>query len=187
VLINDILDMERLESDLQRFDCQRFDVADLVRRSLEDNAGYAQSLGVRFETPESLSHADVLVDDSRFLQVMANLLSNACKFSPEGAAIEVHARRHRGKAQVVVRDYGPGIPPEFQPRIFQKFSQADSSDSRSRAGTGLGLAISRAIVERLGGRISFETGPAGTSFHFELPDADHAQSQGQAENEERRA
>jgi PAS domain S-box-containing protein len=183
-LINDILDMERLESDLQRFDCRRFDVADLVRRSLEDNAGYAQSLGVRFTTPEPLCHVDVLVDDGRFLQVMANLLSNGCKFSPEGAAVEVYARHHRGKVQVAVRDYGPGIPTDFQPRIFQKFSQADSSDSRSRAGTGLGLAISRAIVERLGGRISFETGPVGTSFYFELPEADVAE---QTQDEEPRA
>jgi signal transduction histidine kinase len=76
-----------------------------------------------------------------------------------------------GNVRVAVRDYGRGIPPEFQPRIFQKFSQADSSDSRTRAGTGLGLAISRAIVERLGGHIGFETGPGGTTFFFELPNA----------------
>lgn len=171
LLINDILDMEKLESDKQRFDVRRVDVGDLVSRSLEDNAGFAQSLGVHFTTPESLCHSDVLVDPGRFLQVMANLLSNASKFSPAGAAIEVTARCIKGSVRVAVRDYGEGIPPEFQPRIFQKFSQADSSDSRSLAGTGLGLAISRAIIERLGGHIGFDTGPGGTTFFFELPDA----------------
>lgn len=171
LLINDILDMEKLESDKQRFDVRRLDVGELVSRSLEDNAGFAQSLGVRFTTPEPLCRVDVLVDSGRFLQVMANLLSNASKFSPAGAAIEVTTRAAQGRVRVAVRDYGRGIPTEFQPRVFQKFSQADSSDSRSRAGTGLGLAISRAIIERLGGRIGFDTGPGGTTFFFELPEA----------------
>lgn len=177
LLINDILDMEKLESEKQRFDVRRMDVSELVNRSLEHNAGFAQSLNVRFLTPEPLCHADVLVDPDRFLQVMANLLSNASKFSPPGAAIEVSARCHQGRVRVSVRDHGKGIPPEFQPRIFQKFSQADSSDSRSRAGTGLGLAISRAIVERLGGHIGFDTGPGGTTFYFDLPEADSVAAQ----------
>lgn len=172
LLINDILDMEKLESEKQRFDIRRMDVSELVRRSLEDNAGFAQSLSVHFVTPEPLCQLDVLVDPGRFLQVMANLLSNASKFSPAGAAIEVSARCSQGRVRVSVRDYGKGIPPEFQPRVFQKFSQADSSDSRSRAGTGLGLAISRAIVERLGGHIDFDSGPGGSTFYFELPDAE---------------
>lgn len=171
-LINDILDMEKLESDRQRFDVRRMRVADLVSRSLEENAGFAQSLGVHFTTPEPLAEVEALVDPGRFLQVMANLLSNASKFSPAGAAIEVRARASQGQVRISVRDFGKGIPPEFQPRLFQKFSQADSSDSRRLAGTGLGLAISRAIVERLGGNIGFETGPGGTTFYFDLPDAD---------------
>lgn len=177
LLINDILDMEKLESEKQRFDVRRMDLSGLVKRSLDDNAGFAQSLNVHFVTPEPLCETDVLVDPGRFLQVMANLLSNASKFSPAGAAIEVTARCHQGRVRVSVRDYGKGIPPEFQPRIFQKFSQADSSDSRSRAGTGLGLAISRAIVERLGGHIGFDTGPGGTTFYFDLPDADSVAAQ----------
>lgn len=171
-LINDILDMEKLESDRQRFDVRRMNLAELVTRSLEDNAGFAQSIGVRFVVPEPLCDVDVLVDSGRFLQVMANLLSNAGKFSPSGAPIEIRASAAQGRVRVSVRDFGKGIPAEFQPRLFQKFSQADSSDSRRLAGTGLGLAISRAIVERLGGNIGFETGPGGTTFYFDLPDAD---------------
>jgi signal transduction histidine kinase len=155
-------------------------LSELVERSLEDNAGFAQSLNVHFVTPEPLCDTEVLVDAGRFLQVMANLLSNASKFSPPGAAIEVTARCHQGRARVSVRDYGKGIPVEFQSRIFQKFSQADSSDSRSRAGTGLGLAISRAIVERLGGHIGFDTGPGGTTFYIDLPDADSVAAQAMA-------
>lgn len=177
LLINDILDMEKLESEKQRFDVRRMNLGELVKRSLEDNAGFAQSLNVRFVTPEPLCDTEVLVDPGRFLQVMANLLSNASKFSPAGAAIEVTARCNQGRARVSVRDYGKGIPLEFQSRIFQKFSQADSSDSRSRAGTGLGLAISRAIVERLGGHIGFDTGPGGTTFYFDLPEADSLAAQ----------
>jgi len=173
LLINDILDMERLESDKQRFDARRLPVAELVARSLEDNVGFAHSLGVHFTVPTPLCDEAVQVDPSRFLQVMANLLSNASKFSPPGAAIEVTAESVHGNVRIAVRDYGKGIPPEFQPRIFQKFSQADSSDSRTLAGTGLGLAISRAIVERLGGHIGFETGPGGTTFYFELPNANN--------------
>lgn len=180
LLINDILDMEKLESDKQRFEIRRIAAGELVKRSLEENAGFAQSLNVHFVTPEPLCDTDVMVDPTRLLQVMANLLSNACKFSPAGAAIEVSARCDHGRVRVAVRDYGKGIPPEFQSRIFQKFSQADSSDSRSRAGTGLGLAISRAIVERLGGHIAFETGPGGTTFFFELPEADSVAAQTQA-------
>jgi PAS domain S-box-containing protein len=176
LLINDILDIEKLESDKQRFDVRRMDVSELVTRSLEENAGLAQSLDVHFATPEPLCHADVLVDPSRFLQVMANLLSNASKFSPAGAAVEVTAHCNHGRVRVAVRDHGKGIPPEFQSRIFQKFSQADSSDSRNGTGTGLGLAISRAIVERFGGHIAFESGPAGTTFFFELPEADSVAS-----------
>ncbi len=177
LLINDILDMEKLESEKQRFDLRRVAVSELVKRSLADNAGFAQSLSVRFVTPEPLCRAEVLVDPDRFLQVMANLLSNASKFSPAGGTIEVTAHCNQGRVRVAVRDHGKGIPPEFQPRIFQKFSQADSSDSRSRAGTGLGLAISRAIVERLGGHIGFDTGPGGTTFYFDLPDADTVAAQ----------
>jgi PAS domain S-box-containing protein len=177
LLINDILDMEKLESEKQRFDVRRMEVGGLVKRSLEDNAGFGQSLNVHFVTPEPLCNTDVLVDPGRFLQVMANLLSNASKFSPAGAPIEVTARCHQGRVRVCVRDHGKGIPPDFQPRIFQKFSQADSSDTRSRAGTGLGLAISRAIVERLGGHIGFDTGPGGTTFYFDLPDADSMAAQ----------
>jgi DNA-binding response OmpR family regulator len=113
----------------------------------------------------------VNVDSDGLSQVLTNLLSNAVKFSPAGSSVDVRIAGGTGRVRVEVRDRGSGIPEEFRDRIFQKFSQADSSDTRQKSGTGLGLNISKAIVERLGGTIGFstETG-AGTTFFFELPE-----------------
>jgi CheY-like chemotaxis protein len=103
--------------------------------------------------------------------VVTNLLSNAMKFSPADGVVEIHVSRSVRQVRVEVRDRGPGIPEEFRKRIFQKFSQADSSDTRQKGGTGLGLNISRAIIERLGGSIGFDTRTGeGTTFFFELPE-----------------
>jgi signal transduction histidine kinase len=107
------------------------------------------------------------------MQVMNNLLSNAAKFSPPGLEVLVVVARdgeNPDRAVVSVTDQGPGVPPEFQDRIFQKFAQADASDTRQKSGTGLGLAIAKAIVERHRGRIGYRSAPgAGTTFFFELP------------------
>jgi CheY-like chemotaxis protein len=101
---------------------------------------------------------------------MTNLLSNAAKFSPPGGAVDVSARQEAGKVRVSVSDRGPGIPEAFRSRIFGRFAQADSADSRLKGGTGLGLAISKRLVEMMQGRIAFEDREAGgTTFLFELP------------------
>ena len=102
--------------------------------------------------------------------MLANLLSNAAKFSKPGTDVEVAVTVRDGMVRIAVEDRGPGITPEFQSRIFQKFSQADGSDTRAKAGTGLGLAISRALVERMNGRIGYTTQVGvGSVFHVELP------------------
>ena len=115
--------------------------------------------------------ARVRADSDRLIQVVTNLLSNALKFSPQHAPVDVSIGRHDGMIRVAVRDRGPGIPTSFHDQLFEKFTQADASDRRQRGGTGLGLTICRAIIEDLGGRIDFETEVgAGTTLFFDLPE-----------------
>jgi len=169
-LINDILDIEKIESGKMRLDLQVVDLKPLLVQTLAANEGFgtAQNVSLSLDFPQD--GLQVHVDSDRLAQVMTNLLSNAMKFSPPGGVVEVHVMPASIGVRVEVRDHGPGIPEEFRKRIFQKFSQADSSDTRQKGGTGLGLNISRAIVERLGGSIGFESETGvGTTFFFELP------------------
>jgi PAS domain S-box-containing protein len=169
-LINDILDSEKIESGNIRFDLKDVPLAALLERALADNQGFAAEHGVRLALHVPQYPVQVHVDTDRLLQVVTNLLSNAVKFSPRDGTVDVSVAVVDGRARVEVRDRGPGIPEEFRARIFQKFAQADSSDTRARGGTGLGLNISRAIIERLHGTLGFTTGTGvGTTFAFELP------------------
>ncbi|HZF13710.1 MAG TPA: ATP-binding protein [Thermoanaerobaculia bacterium] len=170
-LINDILDFEKVESGAVAFRFQRIDLAALVEQAVESNRSYAQPFNVRFEVTASLSDAWVWADPDRLLQVLANLLSNAAKFSPRGDRVMIALTRSDGRLRVSVTDQGRGIPSDFQHRVFERFAQADASSTRQKGGTGLGLAISKTIVERHGGHIGFETRPAaGTTFFFDLPE-----------------
>jgi len=169
-LINDILDIEKIESGKMQLDLQVMGLKPLLVQALEANEGFGagKNVSLRLYCPDET--LQVLADSDRLTQVVTNLLSNAMKFSQPGETVEVHVSRAGLGVRVEVRDRGPGIPDEFRKRIFQKFSQADSSDTRQVAGTGLGLNISRAIVERLGGHIGFESeAGVGTTFFFELP------------------
>ena len=104
------------------------------------------------------------------MQVLTNLLSNAAKFSPQGGTVHVGVRVAGEAAYVHVRDEGAGIAPQFHARIFERFAQADSSDSRAKGGTGLGLWIAKTLMERLGGEVGFQSEPGdGAEFHISLP------------------
>ncbi len=169
-LINDILDMEKVESGRMEFFNRPVVMTDLVRQTLEANQGFAAERNVRLEMVAVVPDAQVMADSDRFAQVLTNLVSNAIKFSPPNAAVEVAMTQRGDRLRVTVHDHGTGVPEAFRPRLFERFAQADSSDTRAKGGTGLGLSISQAIVERLGGTLGFEA-PAGggASFFAELP------------------
>ncbi len=169
-LINDILDIEKIESGKMQLDLQPMALMPLMVQAIAANEGYGLANQVSLTLHCDDPGLQVKVEADRLTQIVTNLLSNALKFSPPGGTVEVHVTRAGLGVRVEVRDHGPGIPEEFRKRIFQKFSQADSSDTRQKGGTGLGLNISRAIVERMGGSIGFESRLGeGTTFFFELP------------------
>ncbi|HEY3890246.1 MAG TPA: ATP-binding protein, partial [Caulobacteraceae bacterium] len=172
-LINDMLDVEKIESGKMKFDMAPLTLADAAQRSIDAVRGYADQLGVEvgFQAPDEALM--VRADVDRLVQVGANLISNALKFSKTGDRVEVSVQRRGRLARLSVIDHGPGIPDEFRARIFTKFAQADSSDTRQKGGTGLGLVIAKEIVDRHGGRLWFESEPGrGARFHVDLPLAD---------------
>jgi signal transduction histidine kinase/CheY-like chemotaxis protein len=169
-LINDLLDMERLASDRLRLDLHVQALMPLVDKAIELAQGFARENQVEFRLSARADGAEVRVDAERLRQVMVHFLSNAAKFSPRGSQVELRVSCADGAARVEVIDHGCGIPEHFRGRIFQKFSQADSSDTRQKGGTGLGLAICKGLIERMNGLIGFESTPGvGTRFHFQLP------------------
>ncbi len=172
LLINDILDIEKIESGNMRLDLRPCDLASLLRQSIEANEAYAALFGCHIVLENTADNAMVVVDPDRFVQVMNNLLSNAAKFSPAGGDIAVTAVRRAQGIRITISDQGPGIPAEFHGRVFQKFAQADSSDTRVKGGTGLGLSIARAIARKFSGDITFESAAGqGAKFFFDLPQA----------------
>jgi two-component system sensor histidine kinase/response regulator len=171
-LINDILDIEKLETGKMAFDIRPLDLASLLEKALDQNRPMAESFHTTLRL-EATSGRDVVGDAHRLMQVLTNLISNACKFSPLGGEVVVASEDRGGTVRVSIRDHGPGIPEDFRHRIFEKFAQADNSDARQKNGTGLGLSIVKEIVRRLGGEIHFADAPGGgTVFFFDLPVAE---------------
>ena len=169
-LINDILDIEKIESGKLTLNPQVIRVDELVREAMVLNKGFGDRFKVRFEARGALSPREVTADHKRLLQVMTNLLSNAAKFSPEGQVVEISTEERADCLRVAVHDRGPGIPEAFRARVFGRFNQADSTTSRQKGGTGLGLAICKRLVEMMQGRIGFQDRDGGgTTFWFELP------------------
>lgn len=168
-LVNDILDLEKVEAGRLELDLAPIDLEAFLVHAIALNAAYADRHGTRFELAPLSESLRVVADRERLLQVLTNLLSNAAKYSPRGAAVTVSAQRNGDAARVEVRDHGAGIPDDFKERIFQKFAQAQGPDQRSKGGTGLGLAISKAMIEAMGGRIGYTRAAGETVFFFEVP------------------
>ena len=174
LLINDILDIEKIEAGKMRFSFKSLDLDALVGDAVQGAEGLAGTRSIKLVRRERHPGLRVYGDEHRLLQVVTNLLSNAIKFSPEAGTVEVDVHERDGQARVAVVDHGAGIPEASQPRIFQKFFQADSSSTREKGGTGLGLSICKALIERMDGHIGFRSKPGETVFHFELP-LEHAE------------
>jgi PAS domain S-box-containing protein len=169
-LINDILDIEKIESGKLALVPEVLALDELVRESMLLNKAFGERFSVRFEAHGGMSGSRVHADRKRLLQVMTNLLSNAAKFSPEGGVVEIGTADVGPNVRVSVHDRGSGIPEAFRGRIFGRFTQADSTATRQKGGTGLGLAICKRLVELMHGRIGFDDRPGGgTTFWFELP------------------
>ncbi|MBL6929099.1 MAG: CHASE domain-containing protein [Rhodospirillales bacterium] len=169
-LINDILDIEKIEAGKMDFRMAPVELGELLRTALAANQGFAEECEVTLVIADTHSDAVVDGDEDRLLQVMANLLSNAAKFSPRNADVRISLSETAAGYRIAVADRGLGIPEKFRSKIFAKFSQADSSDTRQKGGTGLGLNISKAIVEKHGGTIGFDTDTGeGSTFFFDLP------------------
>lgn len=169
-LVNDLLDIDKLQSGTLDFQFEATDLGQLLTSSIEQNRPYSQEMGVTIdlEVPEQPVIAEV--DRGRMLQVMSNLLSNAAKFSDAGSRARVRLTPSSAAARISVIDHGRGMSPEFRRRLFTRFAQEDRIATPGKAGTGLGLAICKSIVDRHGGQLHVETKMAvGTIFHIDLP------------------
>lgn len=174
-LIDDILDLERLDAGRMPLRPERVDGADLARRAVDGIAGAAAAAGVATSAAvaDSSADVDVEVDPHRLLQVLTNLLGNAIKFSERGGAVAVTTARSGDDVRISVSDHGRGIPADQLAKVFERFGQVDAGDSRRQGGTGLGLAIAKEIVVRSGGTLAVESQPGrGSTFTVTLPAAD---------------
>ena len=172
-LIDDILDMERIDSGKISIHLRSTDPRSIVDEVLESQRQLAIDFDVKLEVLDSPSRPWLCADPDKLHQVLMNLVSNAIKYSPSGECVDISiVTTTEDMVRISVRDRGSGIPEEFQASLFEKFTRADTSDTRRREGTGLGLSIAKRLTEEMGGRIGFETAAGeGTTMFVEFPSA----------------
>lgn len=171
ILVNDLLDFERMEYGGMLFKMEPHKLFDLVLKVIEANQGYAKKFSIQLVLQNARDEGwRVRVDANRFNQVMSNLISNGIKFSLPQGRVEIRIDAAADEVSVWVTDHGIGIAESFQKRIFDKFSQADGSVTRKYAGTGLGLSLAKSMIEKMGGRIGFDSVEGeGARFYVALP------------------
>ena len=169
-LINDILDVEKIESGQMQYWFEPQTLLPLVQGAIDCTQTYAAQFNATLALAAGAIDAPVNEDGDRIVQVVVNLLSNAAKFSPAGGQVLVNVQRHADRVRVSVKDQDAGIADEFRERIFEKFGTVDASDTRKKGGTGLGLNICRRMVQAHGGTIDFfSVAGEGAEFYFDLP------------------
>ncbi|MBX9689052.1 MAG: response regulator [Candidatus Obscuribacterales bacterium] len=182
-LINDILDLKKLESGKFEFQKLELSPAELLAMAISYTDGMAREREVRLEIGWTTKKT-FLADADRINQVLVNLISNAIKFSPRNSSVELSCTFQDSEVRFAVRDHGKGIPASEQHKLFHKFQQLDASDQRTQEGTGLGLAICKAIVEQHHGKIGVESeSGGGSTFWFSLPVAFEDDFAGNADGE----
>ncbi|POF29620.1 sensor histidine kinase [Roseibium marinum] len=169
-LVNEILDFEKLRANKTKFEMKVLDLNSEIEKALELNQGYADDAGIQLDAELASNEILVSLESTKFQQIMSNLISNAVKFSNKGHTVTLRTMVSRRKGRIEVVDKGVGIDENFRKHIFQAFSQADGSATRSEGGTGLGLNISKSFVEGMHGQIGFDSlVGSGTTFWVEFP------------------
>jgi signal transduction histidine kinase len=172
-LINDVLDLSKIEAGKMELEVSEVKIADLLQNSLVmiKEKALAHSISLDLQIADNINGTKIAADERRLKQVMFNLLSNSAKFTPDGGAITVEARKDKKELTISVSDTGIGMTPQEQKRLFEAFYQASGGIKGKTPGTGLGLAITKSIVEKHGGKIWMESeGPnKGSKFTFTLP------------------
>lgn len=169
-LINDLLDIEKIEAGKLEFAKRRISVSEQVHEAVEQNQTYAAEQRCEVSLTDNTKGVTVCADPDRLQQVLVNLLANAAKFTGEDGRVEMRIESDDDKVSISVTDNGPGIPEDKLDAIFNRFVQADSGDTRTKEGTGLGLSISKAIAEAHDGTISVSSPPGeGATFTLTLP------------------
>jgi PAS domain S-box-containing protein len=167
-MVNDLLDLDKLQSGNFQMEFTPTPIADIIERSADALRATAESKGVVIETPPTAFY--VLADGDRLIQVVVNLLGNAIKYSPAGEPVTISAKKAGDMVEVRVTDRGRGVPQHLKESIFERFKQVDVSDHKEKGGSGLGLAIAKAFIEQHGGEIGVESEDGkGSSFWFRVP------------------
>jgi signal transduction histidine kinase len=170
-LINDILDLSKIEAGRMELDVETFEVPAALGNALTLVRERAQRHGLALNLQVDAAVGELRADERKFKQIMLNLLTNAVKFTPDGGTVDVRARLVEGVLDVAVSDTGIGIAPEDQAAVFEEFRQVGRHYTNKQEGTGLGLSLTKRFVELHGGTIRLQSEPGkGSTFSFTLPD-----------------